>query len=510
MTETLAIPIWIVVLAGLALILAALRNLLVPMLRGYVRWRRRGLVDKINARLPVQLPTLALMRRSTVIDQLANDEKVLEMAEGVAKARGEPRAAAVKRARGYARSIVPALSPFFYFRVYSLIARLFIRAIHWVHVGYVHEDADGLNDPKSCVVMIGNHRSNMDGILIPYVTMHRTMLSFGAGEWSRIWPFKQMMKATGAYFIQRDSGDPLYRRVLERYMHMAIGSCVPQGLFIEGALSRDGRLQPARLGMLDYMIRTFDPHGEHDIVILPVATNYDRIAEDRNLIGDPDSENMPKSARFVLGETFRFSFGMAFRRLLGHHHAFGCACANFGAPVSLKAWLASNDVDLRQLDKGERFKWVQKLADELMGEISTIMPVVPTPLIAAVMSEAPEETVSGPDIINAALELAKSLSAAGAHVYLPGSDERTAIGEALQQLIDRGMVLDRGLGSFQIAPGEETLMAFYANSIEHLRPEISPRSEQPVAEPDTSAEGTKSKRARRPKSRRNVADVQPA
>ena len=506
MTDTIAIPVWLVVGAAVLLILASVRNLAFPAIRGYLRWRRRRVIETINAALPVHLPALAVMRRSTVIDQLVNDEKVLEMIKGIAEARGEPQATTTKRARAYARSIVPALSPFFYFRVYYWIARHFIRTAHWVHVGYVHEDTRLFNNPKSCVVMIGNHRSNMDGLLIPYVTLHRTMLSFGAGEWSRIWPFKQMMKATGAYFIRRDSGDPLYRRVLERYVHMAVNACVPQGLFIEGALSRDGRIQQPKLGMLDYMTRTFDPAGEHDIVILPVATNYDRIAEDRNLIGDPASKSMPKSARFVLGESVRFAVGMVFGRVLGQRHPLGCACANFGAPISLKKWLGEHRIDLRQLPKPERFRWVERLANEVLEDISMLVPVVPTPLIATVMTGSREDTMSGPDIVGGALELATTLSAGGAHVYLPGNDQRAAVSGALKQLIERGLVIDRGLGSFQIRPEDRALMKFYANSIEHLNAD---RAAQPQVERE-SARAKTPKRARKPRARRADINIQPA
>jgi glycerol-3-phosphate O-acyltransferase len=348
----------------------------------------------------------------------------------------------------------------------------------------------------------------MDGLLIPYVTLHRTMLSFGAGEWSSIWPFKQMMKATGSYFIQRDSRDPLYRRVLERYIRMAVNARVPQGLFIEGALSRDGRIQQPKLGMLDYMTRTFDPAGEHDIVILPVATNYDRIVEDRNLIGDPKLEAMPKSAKFVLGETVRFILVMAFRRALGHQHPMGCACVNFGAPISLRKWLEERGIDLRQLPKKERFQWVDRLANEVLKDISTLVPAIPTPLIATVMTESRDETMSGPDIVGGALELAKTLSASGAHVYLPGNDERAAIGGALKQLIDRGVVMDRGLGSFQIAPDDRALLEYYANSIEHLRPdrpawEANPRT-------DEAEEAKTPKQERDPPVRGGIAGIQPA
>ena len=103
MNNTMAIPVWLVVAATVLLVLAAVWNLAFPTVRAYLRWRRRRMIETINAALPIHLPALALMRRSTVIDQLANDEKVLEMVEGIAAARGESRMATMKRARTYAR-----------------------------------------------------------------------------------------------------------------------------------------------------------------------------------------------------------------------------------------------------------------------------------------------------------------------------------------------------------------------------------------------------------------------
>ena len=79
----------------------------------------------------------------------------------------------------------------------------------------------------------------------------------------------------GAYFVRRNSNDPLYRRVLERYVHMATEAGVAaQAIFPEGGLSRDGRLREPKLGLYDYMLKSFDPAGAHDIVFVPVALNY--------------------------------------------------------------------------------------------------------------------------------------------------------------------------------------------------------------------------------------------
>ena len=67
----------------------------------------------------------------------------------------------------------------------------------------------------------------------------------------------------GAYFVRRNSNSPVYRRVLERYVHMATEAGVAQAMYPEGGLSRDGRLREPKLGLFDYMLKSFDPAGNH-------------------------------------------------------------------------------------------------------------------------------------------------------------------------------------------------------------------------------------------------------
>src|ERR1700680_2591545 len=67
---------------------------------------------------------------------------------------------------------------------------------------------------------------------------------------------------------------------------MATAAGVTQAVYPEGGLTRDGRLRPPKLGLLGYMLRTFDPAGERDLVFIPVVINYDRTLEDRTLLLD--------------------------------------------------------------------------------------------------------------------------------------------------------------------------------------------------------------------------------
>jgi len=136
----------------------------------------------------------------------------------------------------------------------------------------VQRDDEGLSrvDPDASVVFVMNHRSNMDYVLVSYLAAEKTALSYAVGEWARIWPLQSLIRSMGAYFVRRDSGDPLYRRVLERYVQMAAEAGVVQAMFPEGGLTRDGALRPPRLGLLDYMLRDYDP-ARRDLVFVPVG-----------------------------------------------------------------------------------------------------------------------------------------------------------------------------------------------------------------------------------------------
>src|SRR3970282_2871134 len=135
------------------------------------------------------------------------------------------------------------------------------RLLYRVRVGCADEEGLSRVDPKSAVVFVMNHRSNMDYVLVAYLAATRTALSYAVGEGARIWPLQTLVRTMGAYFIRRDAKDPLYRLVLERYVAMATEGGVVQAIYPEGGLSRDGALRPPKLGLLDYMTRSFPSQG---------------------------------------------------------------------------------------------------------------------------------------------------------------------------------------------------------------------------------------------------------
>jgi len=147
------------------------------------------------------------------------------------------------------------------------------------------EDALKTVDPDSAVIFVINHRSNMDYVLVTYMASSSSALSYAVGEWARVWLLQSLIRSMGAYFVRRDSRDPLYRKVLARYVHMAVAGGLAQAVFPEGGLTRDGKLQPPKLGLIGYMVAGFDAQGPRDAVFVPVGINYDRVLEDRLQLG---------------------------------------------------------------------------------------------------------------------------------------------------------------------------------------------------------------------------------
>jgi len=271
----------------------------------------------------------------------------------------------------------------------------------------------------------------------------------------------------GAFFVKRGSGNPLYRRVLARYIQMATEGGVVQAVYPEGRLSRNGRLSDPRIGLLDYMLRGFDPNGQRDLVFIPVGINYDRVLEDRSLLLDTTSETKKKSRLYVIKTTLAFIMHNLWLMVRGHWYRFGYAVVNFGTPISMRKYLKTRKVDFRNFDKTARIEKVQFLAEDLMQAVSKVIPAVPVSLIAYVFTEKPDITFSDLEIKARVQSLLDELEKLGAHVYIPRSDRDYTINVGLRMLTLRHLVVEEN-NLYRAAPGEIKLLDYYANSIIHL------------------------------------------
>jgi glycerol-3-phosphate O-acyltransferase len=467
MGEPVTLPLWLF-LAILAFALWSLVDrLLIPSVRWFLRRRLNRLIDRVNRRLDVEIKPFQLTKRQVLIDRLVYDPLVVEAANEQARATNQPREVAMAEVQRYAREIVPTFNAYVYFRIGYSLARTVAQFLYRVRLGFADAQTLAGVAPGTTVVFVMNHRSNMDYVLVAFLAAERTALSYAVGEWARIWPLQQLIRSMGAYFVRRNSNNPIYRRVLERYVHMATEAGVAQAMYPEGGLSRDGRLREPKLGLYDYMLKSFDPKGANDIVFVPVALNYDRVLEDRTLLRSLDKEAARRGIWFATRTALGFWFSQLGLMLTGRWYRFGYACVNFGRPVSARDWLAANGGDLRGLDKDRRFEAIGRLATDVMGEVARLVPVLPVSLIATVLLEA-EAPIDEFELKLRTGTLMEEFEAQGAKLYVPRGDRDYGIHVGLRTLALRHLVEERD-GLYAAAADERLLLAYYANSVAHLR-----------------------------------------
>ena len=474
MRGTVSLPAWLALVLVLLAAWAALERLLLPGARWFVRRRVNRALEELNTRLRIRIPPFKLAKREILIERLLWDPQVQAAAEAAARGEGSPRAIEMRRAERYAREIVPAFNAYAYYRFGYWVARTVARSLFRVRLGRSEEGELAAIPTDATVVFLINHRSNMDYILVSYLAAERAALSYAVGEWARIWPLQTLIRAMGAYFVRRSSRDPLYRKVLERYVGMATEAGVTQAVFPEGGLSRDGKLRPPRLGILDYMVRGFEPERGRDIIFVPVGINYDRTFEDRTLTaeGDPSFEH-PGTLR-AASNTARFVLHNLRLMATNRWHRFGYACVSFGSPISLRDYLGRHALDFRRLSREEHSKRLEELAGELMRSVARVIPALPVPLVATVFVREPARAWSELELKGAVLDLMRELSERGAHVYVPRGDQDYAITVGLRMLTLRRLV-DASDGLYRVRPHEWPLLSYYANSIAHLFPRSAGR-----------------------------------
>ena len=487
MSDTVALPFWLFALLLALAGWAVLVLLLAPGMRWLLRRRINRMIHTLNATLQVQLPSFKLTRRQTLIDRLFHDPKVQAAALAHANAQAEPLAQVLGRVDRYAREIVPSFNAYLYFRIGYTLARAVARLLYRVRIGFADEALLRGIDPHSTLVFVINHRSNMDYILVSFLAAERVTLSYAVGEWARVWGLQQLIRAMGAFFVRRNSGDPLYRVVLQRYVQMATEAGVTQAMFPEGGLTIDGKLRTPRFGLLDYMLKGFDERAadeRRDIVFLPVGLNYDRVLEDRTQLLERHPDGPRPGKLKALRTALAFWGGQLWLALNGNWHRFGYACVNFGAPVSMRAWCREHGLHFPALSEAERKREVTRVAEHLMQKIGQVIPVLPVSLVASLFVESPQRRWSELELKAAMHDHMARLQLSGAHQYIPRQDRDYAFGVGLRMLVQRHLVTEDD-GLYSMADGAQELIDYYANAIGHLQP--APESAHAHALPAAAA-----------------------
>jgi len=452
MGRIVELPLWALLLILGFAGYSALEKVLAPSVRWFFRRRMEKVVAQVNSKLERPIEPFKLARRHDMIQRVIYDPKVAEAISEHAISEGVPENVAFEAARRYAREIVPSFSASIYFGFAIRASRWLSRSLYRVRLGHFDEAAIEAIDPEATVIFVMNHRSNMDYVLVTYLAAERSALSYAVGEWAQTWPLKHLIRAMGAYFIRRQSRNPLYRRVLARYVQLATAGGVTQAVFPEGGLSLDGTVHAPKLGLLNYVVSDFDPDGARDVVFVPVALNYDRVMEDRILISAADQG--VRKFRFSLLKMLGFIGRQIKFKLTGRYHRFGYASVSFGVPVSLREFVKTCDDNVTEC-----------VAEKVMQRVRDVVPVLPVPLVAAVMLAA-DAPLTDAQVATAVTALAGRMQANGAHIHVPRDSLEYAAEIGLKILTLRHMVIKEN-GAYAASAKERPALAFYANSIAH-------------------------------------------
>jgi len=437
-------------------------------------------------RFHLRLNRHALVGKEDVHNQLKNDPIIKDAIAEHCRTLSVSEEEGKRSVEEYVNEIVPVFNVLSYYKFGYNVARLFVKMLFRVSSAY--QDHEALNAiPRDDVVLyLMNHRSNADYIVVTYVLAHGVSISYAVGEWARVWPLERVFKSFGAYFVRRGFREPLYHAVLERYVQLITQHGVTQGIFIEGGLTKTGKLRPAKVGLLDYCLRTIcDPAFKRNIWLVPVAINYDRVLEDRTLIRERTDER-DRPGRFrQLSTVMHYVFFNIARFLSGNLKRYGRAAVNFGTPVSVREWAQANPGVLEQT-REERTPKLTLLADTVLHNMADMMPVTPVPLVAAALLSFQETFVRKADLLLRLDEYREHLMATNRSLSPHNSDSAGILDRAWRMLKMRRLAVQEG-EAVVVLPKQRPLLEFYANSVSHLLPvheRISTMT--PASDPDES------------------------
>jgi glycerol-3-phosphate O-acyltransferase len=494
---------------------------------GAVRRRQERRVDRFLADHRIPADPFRHTHRVVVKEMVLSDPDLVAAMAERAKADGAGFAQVQARVRGWLDEIVPQFNLLAYYQVGVRLARLFAYSLYNVRLDRASwEEAQARMPPGAAVVLVSNHRSNADFVITGFMVSKSVQVSYAVGEWARVWPLEGLFKSFGSYFVRRGERDPLYHRTLDAYVQLVTKQGVTQAMFPEGGLSRDGRLRPAKLGLLDAMARAKrDPAFRRPLVFLPVGINFDRVLEDEILVRETLAGDHPlrrrtlgqKAARLLtlLGRSVWSVPANLARLAAGRLKKHGVCAIHFGTPIVLDDWLAPQLAHRgRFLDnpsRRARHDALQPFADKLMDGIARSVPVTPVPLtclaLAGIGAQRMEAGVDRGDLLLALRAATDRLHAAGAP-FFAGSpyrrrdearereaqeaareehvpialgieasvDLEETLGLALDVMARRRLLVVEG-GVWRVPKERWPLVEYYANSLDgHLGPQAAASS----------------------------------
>ncbi|HEY5532989.1 MAG TPA: 1-acyl-sn-glycerol-3-phosphate acyltransferase, partial [Candidatus Anoxymicrobiaceae bacterium] len=228
------------------------------------------------------------------------------------------------------------------------VARYFVRVVDYLFDKFltgVEVDREGIRllaecDNRSRIVMVCDHKSYADSLLIGYTMFRSGMVppQQAAGQNMDFWPMGWLLRHSGAFYIRRTfMGETLYKEVFCAYVRYLLAENYTSVVYIEGTRTRDGKLAKPKIGYMGILEDALRMGVCPDITLVPVYMSFDKIPDEashvREMAGTRKaSETMGFFAGFIasqrtkLGKAYvKFGTPMSFRALLDEHGLRGAA-----------------------------------------------------------------------------------------------------------------------------------------------------------------------------------------
>jgi glycerol-3-phosphate O-acyltransferase len=458
--------------------------------------------------------------------QLLSDPELNQMILQHARESGEGVQKIRRRVEGYIEEIVPSFNLFTYYRVGYPLAKMVAGSLYDSVVDQDRRQVLEELDEESAPVFVMNHRSNFDYVLLAYVLAGKVSISYAVGEWARVFPVEQLFKAFGSYFVRRGYKEPIYHKVLERYVQLIAHNGVTQAVFPEGGLTRDGLLRPAKLGLITWLARLEDdPAFKRDLVFVPIGVNYDRVLEDLNLVKEAHGIQPRTGFWKKFGFTLIWPFQVLVilitngaRYLAGQRKLHGHASISFGEPIHFENWMKQHGHDWATAGRDDRRRLIEEFGNDLMQHIGSAVPATPVTLLAVTLLDQPERRWSFDELVEATTKTRKELEEKQVRIVtgtafarfrsslvehetadirprtrMPELEEATDAFTQQEEseeyvrfalrLLRRYTMVRRRSGKWEIRKKREDRLRFYANSLAHHLGRDWPIQDPNVASP---------------------------
>ena len=425
----------------------------------------RDLVDHVTRRAWRALDRAERKQRGNrykiprfVAEDIAGTPEFRRQAAVLGGERGLPAVVAIARARHYLAEIAASHSPF----ITDLIANF----IHWVYrqgYGAIRYDRNTVASIARLanqfpVAFLPSHRSNLDRLALQFTLWENDLPPnhTAGGINMNFFPVGPLIRRTGVFFIRRSFKDNnLYKFVLKTYLDYLIERRFPLEWYMEGGRSRSGKLRPPRLGMLAWVIDSFNRGTADDVFLFPISIAYDQIQ---------DVEAYATEASG--GAKEKESFSWALRSISRLRRRYGDIHITFADPISLAKGLEGADLD------DEKPIEVQKLAFEVMYRIGSVTPITPVSVVSIVLLAAKGRARD----LTTLAEECQGLAGLISRRELPTTteirfDEPAMVGAVIGAMAEHNLVSSHEAAGRQVwwmEPGQMLRASYYRNTIVHF------------------------------------------